>query len=146
LLGRDTDTDHAEQTRFIAEEARWIRIVNDLLEGKSVEGKTLAERMANEYQEFADFVDSDIDFMAMFKAGKFNPYVNNLFKQEARTLASIIVGWVMSEIKTEYWAKPIPIRNRDWIAYRDGNEESGPVGVGATEQEAIEDLMEQEVE
>lgn len=52
----------------------------------------------------------------------------------------------MSTIKTEYWAKPIPIRSRDWIAYRDGNEESGPVGVGATEQEAIKDLMEQEDE
>jgi len=91
-IDRDTDTDHSEQTRFIAEEARWIRIVNDLLDGRSVEGKTLADRMANEYQEFADLVDKDVDFMKEFKAGWYGEHISNLIKSEARTLASIIVG------------------------------------------------------
>jgi hypothetical protein len=95
-IDNDTDTDHAEQTRFIAEEARWIRIINDLLEGKEVKENfriyTLADRLIDEYEEFANFLDFDFDFMAHFKAGKFSEAVNNLIKSEARTLASVIVG------------------------------------------------------
>lgn len=54
-------------------------------------------------------------------------------------------------IKTEYWAKPIPSRNCDWSAidedtydaeYEDGRWRGGPVGYGATEQEAIDSLKE----
>lgn len=89
---RDTQTDHAEQTRFIAEESRWIRTLNDLLAGKTINGMNLADRMADQYQDFADKVDNDIDFMSEYLAGEYGENLNNLFKQEARTLASIICG------------------------------------------------------
>lgn len=54
-------------------------------------------------------------------------------------------------IKTEYWAKPIPSRNCDWSAidddtydvdYDEGTWRGGPIGYGATEQEAIDNLKE----
>lgn len=45
-------------------------------------------------------------------------------------------------IKTEFWAKPIPIRDYDWQAWIRDREECGPFGWGATEQAAIEDLKE----
>ena len=56
-------------------------------------------------------------------------------------------------IKTDYWKKPIPSRNCDWQAIDDdtydaeylGEEDGwrgGPIGYGATEQEAIDDLKE----
>ena len=47
------------------------------------------------------------------------------------------------KIVTEYWAKPIPRRDWDWAAY-DADTYDGPgcpVGTGATEAEAIADLM-----
>lgn len=44
-------------------------------------------------------------------------------------------------IKTEFWAKPIPIRGNDWLAYYDGQEETGRYGYGSTEGEAIDDLV-----
>jgi hypothetical protein len=37
---------------------------------------------------------------------------------------------------------PIPDRSFDWCAYYDGDEEGGPRGYGATEQEAVNDLLE----
>lgn len=60
-------------------------------------------------------------------------------------------------IKTECVCPPIPIRTMDWIAWDDdsydasfeGSDESGdhwnssPLGQGATEQEAIDDLLAQ---
>lgn len=46
-------------------------------------------------------------------------------------------------IKTEHVFPPIPIRIHDWCAYYDGQEE-GRRGWGATEKEAIADLLEQE--
>jgi hypothetical protein len=48
------------------------------------------------------------------------------------------------KIVTSFVYPPIPTRNSDWCAYIDGTEESGRYGWGATEQEAIEDLMEME--
>lgn len=52
------------------------------------------------------------------------------------------------KIVTDYWAKPIPLRQFDWSAIDDdtydGAEDSNcPVGYGATEQQAIDDLLEQ---
>ena len=41
---------------------------------------------------------------------------------------------------------PIPWRNFDWSAFRDGTEESGPVGYGRTKEEAIADLLQTEEE
>ena len=50
----------------------------------------------------------------------------------------------MSErkIKTSHTYPPIPIRSFDWTAWFDGDEEMGRYGYGATEQEAIADLLE----
>lgn len=55
-------------------------------------------------------------------------------------------------IETSYWAKPIPTRAFDWSALRpnvyDGAPDAGwpsnCQGFGATEAEAIADLIEQE--
>lgn len=45
------------------------------------------------------------------------------------------------KIKTEYDPKPIPSRQFDWSAIDDDTYDEGePVGYGATEAEAIEDL------
>lgn len=44
-------------------------------------------------------------------------------------------------IKTKYDPKPIPSRSHDWEAWDGDNEESSPVGYGASEQEAIDDLQ-----
>ena len=46
------------------------------------------------------------------------------------------------KINTNYWAKPIPPRQFDWVATFDGYEPGGPVGYGRTEQDAIDDLLE----
>lgn len=50
-------------------------------------------------------------------------------------------------IRTDYWPKPIPPRQFDWSAV-DADTYDGPgcaIGYGATETEAIADLM-QEIE
>lgn len=49
------------------------------------------------------------------------------------------------KIITQNTCPPIPVRNLDWVAY-DADTYDGPgspLGEGATEQEAIADLMEQ---
>lgn len=50
------------------------------------------------------------------------------------------------KIRTEYWAKPIPIRCCDWVAidsdtYDGAPDAHCPVGYGETEEEAIGDLL-----
>lgn len=47
------------------------------------------------------------------------------------------------KILTDYWAKPIPLRQFDWSATTDNYEPGCPIGYGHTEQEAIADLREQ---
>lgn len=37
---------------------------------------------------------------------------------------------------------PIPIRTHDWAAFLDGTEETGPIGYGSTESEALAELLE----
>lgn len=44
------------------------------------------------------------------------------------------------QVKTEFVYPPIPLRQFDWVAYFDGDEESGLRGWGRTEKEAIQDL------
>lgn len=46
-------------------------------------------------------------------------------------------------IITDFWAKPVPERSRDWTAYRDPEKE---IGYGSTELAAIADLLDQEEE
>lgn len=45
------------------------------------------------------------------------------------------------KIVTDFWAKPIPIRQFDWSATFDGYEPGEPHGYGRTEQDAINDLL-----
>lgn len=45
-------------------------------------------------------------------------------------------------IVTTYVNPPIPYRSMDYFAYIDGEEELGKYGYGATEQEAIANLLE----
>ena len=49
------------------------------------------------------------------------------------------------KIITNYWAKPIPIRQFDWSAHFDDDEPNDEgqmlMGYGRTEQEAIDDLL-----
>ena len=49
----------------------------------------------------------------------------------------------MRKIITRFVYPPIPDRRYDWAAYYDGKEEDGPYGRGETEQQAIDDLLEQ---
>lgn len=46
-------------------------------------------------------------------------------------------------IHTENVCPPIPMRSMDWQATADGHEPGHPMGTGATEDEAIIDLVEQ---
>lgn len=52
----------------------------------------------------------------------------------------------MQRILTEAVFPPIPLQHYNWRAWRDGNEESGPFGYGATKQEAIDNLHDWEAE
>lgn len=47
----------------------------------------------------------------------------------------------MSCVITRHEPPPIPVRNYDWHAYIDGQEE-GPTGYGETELEAVTELAE----
>ncbi len=49
-------------------------------------------------------------------------------------------------IKTEFVYPPIPVRDFDWAAYRDGWEPGELQGTGRTKEAAIADLLEQEEE
>lgn len=50
----------------------------------------------------------------------------------------------MEKIVTNHVHPPIPCRDYDWCAYRDGKEEEGQYGWGKTKQAAIDDLLQQE--
>lgn len=47
----------------------------------------------------------------------------------------------LDKIITSHDKPPIPIRKYDWSARREEYDEGDPVGFGATEQEAIQDLI-----
>ncbi len=51
----------------------------------------------------------------------------------------------LPRINTDFWAKPIPDRRHDWVAYFDTYDGAEPnldyIGSGATETEAIADLI-----
>ena len=50
------------------------------------------------------------------------------------------------KIITDHIRPPIPTNKMDWCAWREGEEENGGYGYGATEQEAIADLLDNEDE
>lgn len=95
-INNDYQTSAQESSQYQFEQDRWKLYLDQLLAGVTIEENgrkySLAERLVNDYQEFADFVDIDFDFMAAFKNGEFCEGVNSLIKSEARTLASIIIG------------------------------------------------------
>jgi hypothetical protein len=45
------------------------------------------------------------------------------------------------EIVTHYWAKPIPARQFDWEALYDDDDGAPEIGYGATEADAVRDLI-----
>ncbi len=49
------------------------------------------------------------------------------------------------KVKTSFAPPPIPMRQFDWSAYDDATYDGprSPVGFGATEQQAIDDLLQQ---
>jgi len=50
----------------------------------------------------------------------------------------------MRHIITSYECPPIPVREYDWSAVREDWDEGDCIGYGMTEQDAIDDLLEQE--
>jgi len=50
----------------------------------------------------------------------------------------------MRKITTSHDCPPIPVRDYDWSASREDWHEGDLIGYGRTEQEAINDLLEQE--
>jgi hypothetical protein len=46
-------------------------------------------------------------------------------------------------VVTKYDPPPIPIRNHDWTATFEDYDLGDPTGTGATEQDAVNDLIEQ---
>ncbi len=51
----------------------------------------------------------------------------------------------LEPVYTAYDPKPIPMRDHDWCAYYDSYEPGAPLGWGASEQLAVNDLLEQTV-
>ena len=47
------------------------------------------------------------------------------------------------EIRTSYYQPPMPLRDCDWSAVLRGYDGGDPMGYGRTEQEAIDDLLDQ---
>lgn len=58
--------------------------------------------------------------------------------EDMRSMAELHLG---KKIVTSHVYPPIPIRSWDWCAYPDGEEELGHYGWGATEAEAVEELI-----
>ena len=58
------------------------------------------------------------------------------------SLLTLLVDDTERRIITSHWLKPIPTKNFDWCATFDGYDEGDPIGYGATEQDAIDDLLE----
>jgi hypothetical protein len=71
------------------------------------------------------------------------PFVRDALRDTLIDIAR--AGIPKPKIVTDFWMKPIPLRQFDWTATEDGWEPGMPYGHGATEAEAIADL-EREIE
>lgn len=60
--------------------------------------------------------------------------------------AKMMRGETPHKIVIRQTRPPIPTRSFDWVAFRKGNEESGPFFWGKTEKEAVAELLEYESE
>lgn len=75
-------------------------------------------------------------------------FISNISNSDHKDISDVLVPLVKpspkevepSPIVTENICPPIPIRDYDWRAFVDGQEEEGPYGYGATEAEAIKEL------
>lgn len=59
--------------------------------------------------------------------------------------ASVQPAGALEPIFTAFDAKPIPDRDHDWCAWYDSYEPGAPLGWGASEQAAVNDLLDQTV-
>jgi len=109
---------------------------------------TVINKKHNSWIDFqSDDVDLSIEVMIPGASG--NEYtafyltieqIEDLKKLVDSTVREIEKG----PITTERIDPPIPTNKHDWQAFRDSYDEGDEVGYGKTEQEAINDLIEQE--
>jgi hypothetical protein len=90
-IDHDTQTNAQEQHKYLIEQRLYKIIVAGLLNGETINGCNLAERMADRHDSFTDMANDGYDFMAKFKDGHLEHY-RNLLTTEAKTLASVIMG------------------------------------------------------
>lgn len=69
-----------------------------------------------------------------------------LEKMHSERKAHEALHMAIDEIETAFIYPPIPLRGMDWQATRKGYDEGDLIGRGATKQEAIDHLLEQEGE
>lgn len=69
-----------------------------------------------------------------------------LEKMHSERKAHEALHMAIDEIETAFIYPPIPLRGMDWQATRKGYDEGDLIGRGATKQEAIDHLLEQEEE
>ena len=68
-------------------------------------------------------------------------YMKDFVATCAEIDAFFLNGGSVTPIITNFEPKPHHVRSCDWSAVTDNYDGSGPVGYGATEQEAIDDLQ-----
>lgn len=86
---------------------------------------------------FSEFHKKDSPFR-QFVAEVMLPTFAPTKPQDVRSMVELHLG---KPIVTTHVYPPIPCRKFDWCAYPDGEEENGDYGWGATEDEAIDDLV-----
>jgi hypothetical protein len=59
---------------------------------------------------------------------------------------AMMIARTLTEIRTHFEHPPISLRQFDWSAVRDGYEPGDLIGRGASEADAIADLLQQESE
>jgi hypothetical protein len=92
----------------------------------------------NGYTPFENAVQREIaDLVPIELARPISTRIGSLYRAAIQQSGQVLICTVC-------WAKPIPMRQFDWEAVRDGYEGGDPLGLGATEEEAIADLLEQE--
>lgn len=95
-LNNDTQTSQQERDAYVEMERDYEQTLLRLLVGETIERDgnrySLADRLVDEHERFAEMVDADYDFMTAFVAGELNEETDKLIEREARILASIVVG------------------------------------------------------
>jgi hypothetical protein len=86
---------------------------------------------------FSQFAKKDSPFR-QFVAETMLPTFAPTKPHDERSMAELHLG---KAIVTTHVRPPVPCRDHDWCAYPDGEEENGDYGWGATEDEAIADLV-----